>query len=304
MSLTPRALLLLPSFIHAPSAKASPRAPLGASARRPIAAPRLGHVTLVGAGPGDPDLLTIRAARALGRADLVLLDALVDRAVLDYCRPEVRVVEVGKQGFKKSTAQSEINRLMLREARAGSRLVRLKGGDPFVFGRGGEELLFLSQRNIPCSVIPGLSSALSLATLAQIPLTHRGVAQHFSVLSGTSVDSATELEASWRHAAAGGGTLVFLMAMHCLERLVEVVISGGRDAQTPAAIIHRGASKQQRVLRAPLSQLPSVARRCGLGAPGVIIVGEAVAALAGERANVGAEAGLAGMMEETINVSL
>jgi uroporphyrin-III C-methyltransferase/precorrin-2 dehydrogenase/sirohydrochlorin ferrochelatase len=243
-----------------------------------------GTVTLVGAGPGDPDLLTVRAARALMMADVVLTDALVDPRVLELCHDEARILDVGKTPGGRSVPQDEINAMLLAEARAGHAVVRLKSGDPFVFGRGGEEAVYLAAHGIEVSVVPGLTSAVSVPALARVPLTHRGIATSFTVLTGTAraLDpiETDALEQQWIAAAKTGGTLVFLMAMHVLDRVVARVLEGGLSGSTPVAVIQNGTHEDERVLRSELWCVVDDVRAARMGPPAVVVIGDVVQALA------------------------
>jgi uroporphyrin-III C-methyltransferase len=262
------------SPLHA-SPGTSPGAPLA------LSRDRRGTVALVGAGPGDPDLMTVRAVRLLGEADVVLIDALVDARCLDCCKPGVRVHDVGKLSFalpgEGGLAQDEITALLVKEAQSGAFVVRLKGGDPFVFGRGGEEALACAEAGIDVEVVPGLSSAFTVPALANIPITHRGAATSFTVLTGTGRSGTSDtVEHTWRAAAQTGGTLVFLMSVNAIERIVDVVTEAGRDASTPAAIIERGACAEQRVLVTTLAELGREARLARVVSPAVIVIGDVV----------------------------
>jgi uroporphyrin-III C-methyltransferase len=243
--------------------------------------PRVGRVALVGAGPGDPDLMTVRAARLLSEADVVLVDALVDPRCLSLCRADAVIHDVGKLSFalpgEGGLAQDEITSLLVNEARKGAFVVRLKGGDPFVFGRGGEEALACAEAGIPVDVVPGLSSATTVPALAHIPVTHRGAATSFTVLTGTGRSGTSEaVEGAWRAAAQTGGTLVFLMSVNAIERIVDVVTEAGRSPCTPAAIIERGASADQRVTVTTLGDLGRDARLARVVSPAVIVIGDVV----------------------------
>lgn len=234
-------------------------------------------VSLVGAGPGDPGLLTLRAREVLSQADVVLVDALVSPALLTFC-PQAEVLGVGKRGFLPSATQEDINALLVAKARenGGQRVVRLKGGDPFVFGRGGEEALACRAAGIAFEIVPGISSALSAAAYAGIPVTHRGLGRSFAVLTGTD-----------RHGPAayadlaGVDTLVFLMAARHLGQITDDLVAAGRDPHTPAACVQWASTPQQRSVRATLGTLAQRVQEAGLGAPAVTIVGE-VAALQAE----------------------
>jgi uroporphyrin-III C-methyltransferase/precorrin-2 dehydrogenase/sirohydrochlorin ferrochelatase len=234
----------------------------------------IGHVSLVGAGPGDPDLLTVRAARRLAEADLVLYDALCARAARSLA-PEARWFYVGKRAGRESIAQAAINKLLVRSAQRGLCVVRLKSGDPFVFGRGGEEALALSEAGIPFEVIPGLSSALSAPALAGIPLTHRGLSSAFLVVSGHG-------EAAYGPALDGlppaSATVVVMMGLAARGAIAARLLGRGWDPATPASIIQGAASADAWRWLGQLDAL-ATAELPPTGAPGILVIGE-VAALA------------------------
>jgi uroporphyrin-III C-methyltransferase len=240
-----------------------------------------GRVSLVGAGPGDVDLLTMRAHRRLGEADLVLFDALAGPE-LRALAPEARWFYVGKRAGRASMAQEAINRLMIREARRGHDVVRLKGGDPFVFGRGGEEILACRAAGVDVRVVPGVTSAVAVPAAAGIPVTHRGASRAFTVLSGHLPPSTAELEAL----AGLGGTLVILMGMASLTQTVTGLVAAGLSADTPAAVVERGFSDSQRTTPGRLGDLPALVGRIGVTSPAVVVIGE-VAAFAADQ--VGAD---------------
>jgi uroporphyrin-III C-methyltransferase len=237
-----------------------------------------GRVWLVGAGPGDPDLLTVRAARVIADADVLLVDALVDDRVLALAKPGARVLDVGKIPRGPSVAQDDTCAMLADEARKGLRVVRLKGGDPFVFGRGGEEAMYLGARGIPVEIVPGLSSAIAVPTLAGIPLTHRGWSTSFTVLSGMKAPSTdVDVEAQWVAAAKTGGTLVFLMAIGTLSRVVARVKDGGLREHTPCAVIQNGSTPKERVLITDLAHLVADVKSAGITSPAVVVIGDVVA---------------------------
>jgi len=235
---------------------------------------RSAQVYLIGAGPGAADLITVRAARALAQADVVLIDDLVDRAVLTHCAAHARVVPVGKRAGCRSTPQAFIQRLMLRYARQGRIVVRLKGGDPFVFGRGGEELMFLASHGIRVDIVPGLTAGIAVPAALGIPVTHRA-----SSLGVTLVTAHTRAdgEPDWAALARAGTTLAIYMGLARIERIAERLIAGGMDAATPAAVIEQGTLASQRHVLAPLAMLPRTARAASLAAPALILIGEVVA---------------------------
>ena len=235
-------------------------------------APR-GHVTLVGGGPGDVDLLTLRGRRALAEADVVVADRLGPRAVLAELRPGVEVIEVGKTPGHHPVPQHEINRILVERAQRGQAVVRLKGGDPFVFGRGGEEVLACREAGVAVTVVPGVSSALAAPAAAGIPLTHRGVTTAFHVVSGhDGLDSAALVAV--RDASA---TVVVLMGVTMLAAIADQALAAGADPATPVAIVENGSLPTQRVTRDRLDAIAARASEEGVRAPAVVVIG-AVAA--------------------------
>ena len=231
-----------------------------------------GRVSLVGAGPGDPELLTVRAARALAEADVVVHDALVGDGVLDLLAPHVERIDVGKRPGR-PVPQELISSLLVELARGGQRVVRLKGGDPFVFGRGGEEAQALLDAGIPFDVVPGITSALAAPAAAGIPVTHRGVAATVTVVTGHR--RAGEPEIDWRSLARVGGTIVVLMGVSQRNAIANELIAGGLDPATPVAAVRSATTPDQVVARCRLDELAATA----VESPAVLVVG-AVAALA------------------------
>lgn len=240
---------------------------------RADATPR-GRVILVGAGPGDPGLLTLHALRALQRADVVLYDRLVAPAILDLGRRDARCIEVGKRHGEADAVQARIMRLMLEHARAGRLVVRLKGGDPLLFARGGEELAFLRAHGIAFEVVPGVTAALACAAYAGIPLTERGVAGGVRFVTATA--SASGAEPDWPSLARGDDTVVFYMGASQLAVVAERLLAHGRAAQTPVAVVERGSTAAQRVLVSRLDGVGARARH-SIVAPALLIVGELAA---------------------------
>jgi uroporphyrin-III C-methyltransferase/precorrin-2 dehydrogenase/sirohydrochlorin ferrochelatase len=234
-----------------------------------------GRVSLVGAGPGDPELLTLRAIKRLQAADLVLYDALVDPETLQFA-PRARRFFVGKRAGRPAITQDAINRLMIREARRGHQVVRLKCGDPFVFGRGGEEALALAAAGIPCEIVPGISSAIAAPLLSGIPVTHRGIASAFLVVSGHAESSYVPV---LRSLAPGSATLVVLMGLANRAAIAKELIGAGWPAHTPAAVLIGISHDGEQAWHGPLEALHSVALEDEDNLPGIIVVG-AVAALA------------------------
>jgi len=245
---------------------------------RPAAA---GSVALVGGGPGDPELITVRGRRLVATADVVVVDRLAPRALLDGLPPETEVIDCGKSAHRHNLTQDEINAVLIERARAGKRVVRLKGGDPFVFGRGGEEWLACVAAGVPVTVVPGLSSALAAPASAGIPLTHRGIAADFTVVSGhLDPGRAPGQGVDWPGLASGGGTLVLLMGMDRLDLIADELIKHGRPADTPSAVVHRATLPGEQIVRAPLHALAAAVAQAGVGAPAVIVIGTVVDILA------------------------
>ncbi len=238
------------------------------------APPAAGHVTLVGAGPGDPELLTLKALRALQDADVILHDRLVSAEVLDRARRDATLICVGKSGGGESTPQADINALLIEHARHGRRVVRLKGGDPFVFGRGGEELLALADAGIAFSVVPGVTAAAGCAAYAGIPLTHRDHAHALTFVTGHG--GGDGVEPDWRGLAAGGQTVVFYMGVARLDHIVAALIAHGAPAERPVAIVAQGTTARQRVLTSTLAGIGAVAAAAEAAAPALLIVGDVV----------------------------
>jgi uroporphyrin-III C-methyltransferase len=250
--------------------------PLPPSVGRRTASRTAGSVHLVGAGPGDPGLLTVRGLELLRQADVVIHDRLIGRELLDFVRPSAQLVDVGKTPGHSAHNQVEINRLLVRHARSGARVVRLKGGDPFVFGRGSEEVEACTEAGLSVEVIPGISSALAAPAAAGIPVTARGIARSFTVLTGTE---AAPLPAS--DLSAPADTLVILMGRSNLAELALELIADGRDPATPAACIQSATTAEQRVTRATLATIADAADRDGLVSPVVTVIGK-VAAMGSE----------------------
>lgn len=231
-----------------------------------------GRVYLVGAGPGDPDLLTVRAARILATADVIVHDRLVGPGVLDLCRDDAEYVDVSKRPRQPSIEQEEINTILIGAAGSGAEVARLKGGDPFVFGRGGEEAIALSAAGIPFEIVPGVSSALAGPALAGIPVTHRGVSRSFVVVTA----HAQTLDHHDWGALAQIDTLVVLMGAATAHEVARRLIAAGRSSATRAAAIQDASLPGQRVVRSTLGALPQVIAADGMRAPLVLVIGSVV----------------------------
>jgi uroporphyrin-III C-methyltransferase len=234
-------------------------------------APVPAKVWLVGAGPGDPDLLTLRAARLVMQASLIVHDGLVDPAILALARPSARLVSVAKSRSRHTLGQDEINALLVREALAGNEVVRLKGGDPFIFGRGGEEAEACRAAGVPVEVVPGISAAIGAAAAAQMPLTHRS---HASVVSFVAGQCKGLSEQDWSGLAGKGRTLVIYMGLATSEAIAEKLIADGLAPEIPVAVIENATRPQMRVLRSSLAGLPALVTTQRVKSPAVIVIGE------------------------------
>ncbi|MEU4772911.1 uroporphyrinogen-III C-methyltransferase [Micromonospora sp. NPDC023644] len=240
---------------------------------------RAGRVALVGAGPGDPELITVRGWRLLTEADVVVADRLVPGLLLDELRADVELVDASKIPYGPSRAQEEINRILVDRALAGKVVVRLKGGDPYVFGRGGEELLACAAAGVPVTVVPGVTSSIAAPAVAGIPVTHRGVAHEFTVVSGHVAPDSPASLVRWDALAGLRGTLVVLMGLKNLAAITATLVAHGRPAQTPAAVVQEATTGAQRVLRSTLGAVAADVVAAGLRPPAVVVLGDVVEAL-------------------------
>lgn len=246
-----------------------------------IAAPhdheRTPGVVLVGGGPGDPELVTVAARRALSEADVVVADRLAPRALLDELSPDVELIDVAKLPRGRSASQEEINRVIVDRALAGKRVVRFKGGDSYVFGRGYEEAIACADAGVPCRVVPGLTSAISVPAVAGIPVTHRGVAHEFTVVSGHLPPGHRDSLVEWDAVARLRGTVVLLMAVENLPAIAAALLAGGRAASTPVAIVSDGTMPGERQLLSTLGAVGDDVRRDDVRPPAIVVVGDVVA---------------------------
>lgn len=233
-----------------------------------------GEVVLVGGGPGDPDLLTVAGLRAVQQADVVVHDRLGPVSSLDEVNPAAELVNVGKIPRGAFTPQEEINAILIDRARRGLRVVRLKGGDNFVFGRGGEEWQACAEAGVPVRVIPGVTSAVAVPALAGIPVTHRTLSQGFTVVSGHVPPGDPRSQLDWKALAATSTTLVLLMAVKCLPEITAALIDGGLPAATPAAIVADGSTATQRSWTGTLADIAQVSEANGVRPPAIVVIGD------------------------------
>ena len=236
----------------------------------------MGSVTLVGAGPGAPDLLTLRAVKAIQRADAVLFDALIDPTILDLARPDARRIDVGKRCGRHAMNQDAINRLIVGLAQSGAHVVRLKGGDPFVFGRGGEELDSLREAGVPVEVVPGVTAACAAAASLQIPLTHRDVARSLHFVTGHGSDGEVPAH-DWRALAASGGTIAAYMASRTFRRVAASLIEAGLSGATPAVAVENASRPDESHLHGTLATLADRLEAQRLDGPTLVLIGSVVA---------------------------
>lgn len=239
-----------------------------------------GGVALVGGGPGDPELITVRGRRLLAQADVVVADRLAPPELLAELAPHVEVIDAAKIPYGRAMAQEAINGVLIERAREGKFVVRLKGGDPFVFARGYEEVLACTEAGIPVTVVPGVTSAISVPALAGVPVTHRYVNHEFVVVSGHLAPDHPESLVNWDALAALSGTIVLLMAVERIELFAKVLLEGGRPADTPVVVVQHGTTSAQRTLRTSLSEAAERIRSEGIRPPAIIVIGQ-VGAFAG-----------------------
>jgi len=230
-------------------------------------------VALVGGGPGDPDLITVRGRRLLGRADVVVADHLAPQELLDELGPHVEVIDASKLPYGRAMAQQAINETLIDRAKAGKFVVRLKGGDPYVFGRGFEELQACAAAGVPVTVVPGITSAIAVPSSAGVPVTHRGVTHEFVVVSGHVAPDHPDSLTDWSALARLRGTLVLLMAVERIQQFADALLAGGRPADTPVVVVQEGTRRTQRILRADLQTVAARVREEQIRPPAIIVIG-------------------------------
>lgn len=236
-----------------------------------------GTVALVGGGPGDPELITVRGRRLLAQADVVVADRLAPPELLAELAPHVEVIDAAKIPYGRAMAQDAINAVLIDRARAGKFVVRLKGGDPFVFARGYEEVLACTEAGVPVSVVPGVTSAIAVPALAGVPVTHRAVNHEFVVVSGHLAPDHPESLVNWNALASLSGTIVLLMAVERIELFAKVLLEGGRPADTPVIVVQHGTTASQRTLRTTLAAAGEDIRAEGIRPPAIIVIGSVAA---------------------------
>jgi uroporphyrin-III C-methyltransferase/precorrin-2 dehydrogenase/sirohydrochlorin ferrochelatase len=236
-----------------------------------------GAVALVGGGPGDPELITVRGRRLLAQADVVVADRLAPPELLAELAPHVEMIDASKIPYGRAMAQDAINDVLIDRARAGKFVVRLKGGDPFVFARGYEEVIACTDAGIPVTVVPGVTSAIAVPASAGVPVTHRGVTHEFVVVSGHVAPDHPESLVNWNALAALSGTIVLLMAVERIELFAKVLQEGGRPAETPVLVVQHGTTAAQRTLRTTLADAPEQIRAEGIRPPAIIVIGSVAA---------------------------
>ncbi|MGH3518879.1 MAG: uroporphyrinogen-III C-methyltransferase [Haloechinothrix sp.] len=233
----------------------------------------MGSVALVGGGPGDPELITVAGRRLLARADVVVADRLAPRELLDDLPPQVEVVDAAKIPYGRSASQDVINATLIERAKAGKFVVRLKGGDPYLFGRGFEEVLACAEAGVPVTIVPGITSAFSVPALANVPVTHRGVSHEVVVVSGHVPPGHEQSLVDWPALAKLRGTIVLMMGVERIRQFADALLSGGREAGTPVAVIQDGSTRRQRVVRSTLARVAEDIAAQGVRPPAVIVIG-------------------------------
>ncbi|MCW3986803.1 MAG: uroporphyrinogen-III C-methyltransferase [Candidatus Bathyarchaeota archaeon] len=236
----------------------------------------VGKVYIVGAGPGDPELITIKAARLIRSADVILYDRLVSEETISLAKEGCELIYVGKHPGESSTTQERINEMLVEKAQEGGSIVRLKGGDPFLFGRGGEEAQVLSREGISYEVVPGITSAISVPAYAGIPVTQRHIASSVAFITGHEASTKTKGTVEWERIAQSVDTLVVMMGIRNLGNIAERLINGGRDPKTPVAIIEKGTTKLQKTITGTLETIEVKARIEGIKPPAITIIGKVV----------------------------
>ncbi len=236
----------------------------------------VGKVYLVGSGPGDPKLISLKGIECLREADVVVYDRLASARILEHARPSAERAYVGKKASEHAYEQDQINRLLAERAKEGKIVVRLKGGDPFVFGRGGEEAMFLAQNNIPFEIVPGISSAYSVPAYAGIPVTNRGITSTVAFITGHEDPTKESTDVEWDKISTGVGTLIFLMGMHNLSKIVDQLIKHGRERNTPVALIRWGTLPAQEVVTGTLTDIVNKAKEQDFKPPAIIVVGDVI----------------------------
>ncbi|OBI89012.1 uroporphyrinogen-III C-methyltransferase [Mycobacterium asiaticum] len=244
-----------------------------------------GGVALVGGGPGDPELITVRGRRLLAQADVVVADRLAPPELLAELGPHVEVIDAAKIPYGRAMAQDAINAVLVERAREGKFVVRLKGGDPFVFARGYEEVLACAEAGIPVTVVPGVTSAIAVPALAGVPVTHRATNHEFVVVSGHLAPDHPESLVNWDALAAMSGTIVLLMAVERIELFVAALLKGGRPAETPVLVVQHGTTPAQQTLRTRLADTPERVRAEGIRPPAIIVIGPVAGLTAAEALN-------------------
>ena len=237
---------------------------------------RRAGVAIIGGGPGDPGLITVRGRQLLAEADVVLTDRLAPRSLLDELRDDVKIIDVGKIPYGRAMAQEHINAALISHARAGRFVARLKGGDPFVFGRGAEEVLACLRAGVPVTVVPGVTSAVGVPTSAWIPVTHRGVAQEFHVVSVHVSPGDERSTVNWELLGGSSGTLVLLMAVERIGAVADELMRYGRSPDTPVSVIADGTLPTQRTIKSTLEQVESLVAKEGVRPPAIVVVGDVV----------------------------